>query len=85
MLTRLATGVKRYFGAFVFGEFLISFDISSELLTFAPSLDDLNTIIINTSSIKTRARLQCGWTRPFDSGGFCSSYLVRPFLLHDAK
>ena len=49
MLTRLATGVKRYFGAFVFGEFLISFDISSELLTFAPSLDDLNTIIINTS------------------------------------
>ena len=49
-------------------------------------LDDLlNTTLVSTPFPQMRASLQYGWTQSFDSGGFRSSQLVRPLLLHDAK
>ena len=60
------------------GEFLISFDLPNEMLTFEPSLDDLlNITLINASSRKTRESLQCSGTQ------FRLILLVRPFLLFD--
>ncbi|KAL1671124.1 hypothetical protein EV122DRAFT_285298 [Schizophyllum commune] len=53
----------------------MSFDLSSEMLTVEPFLDDLlNTTLISTPFRRRRESLQCGRTQSFDSGGFHPSH-----------